>query len=102
MDHRLGMDEDIKLFQTNRKKVKRLNQFKALVHHRCGIDADLCTHVPIGMRNGLRWRNIPHFLKREGTEGSAACGQGDFTHLVNFAASEALEYGVMLTIDGKQ
>ena len=38
------------------EQIVSLDQLKALVHHRRGIDRDFCAHRPVGMGNGLRGR----------------------------------------------
>src|SRR3546814_11164677 len=47
----------------------RLDQFEALVHHRCRIDTDLCPHRPVGMRDRLRGAHARHIGGAHGTNG---------------------------------
>jgi hypothetical protein len=46
VDHRLRMHQHIDLRLLQREKARRLDQFKALVHQCCRIDADLRAHRP--------------------------------------------------------
>src|SRR3546814_4214468 len=71
------MDEDADAVEPDREQVVRLDQFEALVHHRCRIDTDLRAHRPVGMRDRLRRGDMRHRLGTESAERAAARGQGD-------------------------
>ena len=77
------------------EQMMRLDQLQPLVHHRRAIDADLCAHIPIGVRDGLCRRDGAHLIEAEGAERPAAGGQRDFADLADLAACEALEDSVM-------
>ncbi len=95
------MNQNVELIEPDGKQMICLNQLKALVHHRRGIDAYLCAHVPIGMRDGLRRCDLTHLVKRERPERAAACRQRDFADMFQLASGKALKNGIMLAIHGQ-
>src|SRR3546814_8561014 len=93
------MDEDLDAVEPDREQMMRLDQFEALVHHRCRIDTDLCPHRPVGMRDRLRGAHALHIGGFHGAERGAAGGQDDAALLVEAPARKALEYRIMLAVD---
>ena len=96
------MDENVDFIESNWEEMMRLDQFKALVHHRRRIDTDFGTHFPIGVGDRLLGGDRTHLVECVSAERPAACGQCDFADLIDPATGEALEDSIMLTIDREQ
>ena len=62
MDHRLRVDDDVELVGRQREQVMRLDQLKAFVHQRRGIDRDLRPHDPGRMLERLLHRHLAQLL----------------------------------------
>ena len=68
------MDDDLNLREIHAEKPFGLNHFEALVHERGGVNGDALAHLPIGMREGLFWRDL--FELRDGSFAERASGGG--------------------------
>ena len=81
------------------EQMMRLDQFEALVHHRCGIDGDLRAHRPVRMLERLLQRCRAHRLARPGAERPAGGGDDDAAHVLARPGGERLKDRVVLGID---
>ena len=98
----MRVDDDAQPIQSHGKEVERLDKFQPLVHHSGGIHADLCAHVPIGMRHGLFGRCRIQFGHGLGAERPAAGRQRNPAHVLQLSPFEALKDGVVFGIDRQQ
>ncbi len=98
MDHRLRVHQDVQTVEANGEQMIGFDQFKTLVHHSRRIDTDFRTHIPIGMRYGLRRRNMAHRVVGQAAKWPATCSQGDLAYMFQFATGEALKNGIMFAV----
>jgi len=75
VDDALVMDEHVDAFERQAKEPVRLDDFKALVHQRGGVDGDLGAHGPRRMAQRLGRCDRGEGLGRTVTEGAARSGQ---------------------------
>ncbi len=93
------MNKDFDAVEPDGKKVMRLNEFEALIHHRCRIDADLGAHRPVRVRDRLRGGDACHIGGTHRAEWAAAGGQDDPAHLIDPSARQTLKDRIMLAVD---
>ena len=74
MDNALGVYEYINLLGLQAKEPLRLDDLKTLVYKRGGVDGNLCTHRPIGVRQSLLNGDLVELLGGCAQEGTTACG----------------------------
>ena len=96
------MHQNINLFIGNAEQPMSFRDFKALVHHGCGVNRDLCAHRPVGMGKRFFDRYRSQFFPCAVAEASAACGYDQAFDLAHPVALQALEDSTVLTVDRNQ
>ena len=71
---------------------------ESLVHHGCGVNGHLCTHVPVRVLEGLLCRSCRNSGSFPGTERSSGGCQVNFFHTVAFGCEQTLKNGGVLGI----
>ena len=99
MDDGLRMHEYLYLLHGHAEEPFGFDDFEAFIHHRCGVDGDLSSHIPVRMLECIGGCDGTHLIERESTEGSAAGREKDFLYLAAIFTDERLEDCTMLAID---
>ena len=95
------MDDRVDLTQRQAVKAHGLDDLKALVHQRRGVDGDLRTHCPVRVPERVGLRLSRKLLRAQTVERPARAGQNEALDLAAVAAAlEALEDRAVLAVDG--
>lgn len=101
MDDALGVDDDIDASHFDIEEPAGLDHFEAFIEERCGVDGDFAAHVPCGVLEGLFEGGGGDLIRGPCAEGAAAGGEDEAADVGWGAAVEALEDGVVFTVDGE-
>ena len=99
VDDALWVDSHLDLVGSHIEQPSSLDHLKALVHHRCRVDGDLCTHIPVWMFQCLCRSHVAHLLVAESAERAATCRDDELVDRVVYLALLALEDCRMFAID---
>ena len=103
MDDALPLDNDLDLILRQAEEPRGLDQLKALVHQGGRIDGNFCTHIPVGVLEGVRLRLGAQLLGAHTEERPAGGGQQDlFQRFGAVLILQALEDGAVLTVHRQQ
>lgn len=58
MDDALGMHDDVNIIVVRAKEIVSFDYLKSLVHHRGTVHGDLCTHVPVWVRQRISYSHL--------------------------------------------
>ena len=95
------MDDRVDLTQRQAVEPHGLDDLKALVHQRRGVDGDLCAHCPVRVLERVGLRLSRKLLRAHAIERPARAGQNEALDLAAVAAAlEALEDRAVLAVDG--
>ena len=98
MHDRLAVDDHLYLVDRYAKQPSSLDDFKALVHQGCRIHADLGTHFPSGVIDGLLWGDAAHLLATPPKERPPRGREDDPLQAVAVFALETLPNGIRLAV----
>ncbi|OIQ75703.1 hypothetical protein GALL_426240 [mine drainage metagenome] len=93
------MDDDRDSVVWDIEEQVRLDQFKPLVGHRCGIDADYRAHRPLRMRERLLDRHVAELSQLASAEWAARGCDDQAQHLARRATAQGLGDRRMLGVD---
>ena len=96
VDLALAVHEDLDVVDGHVEEVVCLDDLKALVHERGAVDRDLCAHLPRGMRQGIRSRDVCELGSAAAKEWASGARDPDLSHVMPALANEALVDGVVL------
>ena len=99
MNCRFRVDDHIDLFIWDIEKEMRFDDFKALIHHRCGIYRDLGAHIPDRMIQCLFQSDIGELLSLQITERTSGSRQYKPADIFFRMALETLPDRDMFRID---
>ena len=95
------MDDRVDLTQRQTVEPHGLDDLKALVHQRRGVDGDLRTHCPVRVLERVGLRLSRKLLQAQAVERPARAGQNEALDLTAVtAALQALEDRAVLAVDG--
>ena len=95
------MDDRVDLTQRQTVEAHGLDDLKALVHQRRGVDGDLRTHCPVRVLERVGLRLSRKLLQAQAVERPARAGQNEALDLTAVAAAlQALEDRAVLAVDG--
>ena len=95
------MDDRVDLTQRQTVEAHGLDDLKALVHQRRGVDGDLRTHCPVRVLERVGLRLNRKLLQAHAVERPARAGQNEALDLTAVAAAlQALEDRAVLAVDG--
>ena len=100
MDDALRMNENLYLVGLDTEEPLGLDDLKAFVHHRRGVDGDLGPHVPSGMAQGVSLGDGLQLFHGEIAEGPAGGREQNLFDGVVVFTDETLENGRVLAVDG--
>ena len=78
VDDALALDNDLNFLRRQTEQPHSLNELEALVHQSGAVDGDLCTHVPVGMLEGIGLGLAPQLFGLHAEEGAAGGRQQNF------------------------
>ena len=99
VDNALWVDSHLNLVSSHIEQPSSLDYLKAFVHHRCRVDGDLGSHIPVWMFQCLCRCHVAHLLVAESTERTATCRDDELVDRVVYLALQALEDCRMFAID---
>ena len=95
------MDDRVDLTQRQTVEPHGLDDLKALVHQRRGVDGDLRAHCPVRVLERVGLRLSRKLLQAQAVERPARAGQNEALDLTAVAAAlQALEDRAVLAVDG--
>ncbi len=102
VDDRPGVHDDVNPLVRDTEEPVRLDQLETLVGKRRGVHADLSSHRPGRMGEGLVDGDGRELFGRSPAERPARCGEHESVDGLRCAALQALEEGGVLAVDRQQ
>ena len=78
VDDTLALDNDLNFLRRQTEQPHSLDELEALIHQGGAVDGDLCTHVPVGMLEGIGLGLAPQLFGLHAEEGAAGGRQQNF------------------------
>jgi len=99
VDYALRMHHSLDALSRNAEKPPRLYYFKCFVEHSGGVDGYFVAHVPVGVVEGVGYRDILQLFGRACAERTARCGYYQPVDRFRNFAHQTLVYGGVFGVD---